>query len=103
MNYGSLAYGASALAGDVNALQTFFPYGPRLAGDYEAQLELNTVEDWYSVFIRGHDNDGETPQLQTVTGDALYAQAVVGAHKFITVRVTVFNSQFFSITGRAGD
>lgn len=115
MSYGSLAYGSAAIGGMFSALQTFFAYGLRDAGEYEAQLELATNQLFYSVFIRQasevagesfietriytSNDPEETPQLQVVQGDALYAQQIIGAARFITVRVTVINGQYFSVTG----
>jgi hypothetical protein len=121
MSYGTAAYAVFPFGGTLtNNLHTFFPFQLRTGGEYEAQLELSTDESFYSVFIRQasegltgdpfmetriftHNNEGEIPQLQFTQGDAIYAQAVVPTARFITVRVTVFDGQLFSIVGRLGD
>lgn len=118
MSYGSSGYGSAAIGGATSGVgQVFFALMVRSAGEYEAGAEITTTEEFYEVVIRQSSeaaaddpfmetrvytsNDpGETPQQQVSIGDALYAQSIVGAARFVTVQVTVFNSQQFSITGR---
>jgi len=122
MSYDSSAYGSSTIGSSAaSQWQTFFPWlfgVARPAGEYEAIAETALTSGFYSVIIQQSSEGGEqsmetriytsndpdeTPQLQTTQGDALYAQQVIGAARFITVRVTVFIGQFFSIIGRPGD
>lgn len=123
MSYGSSSYGSAAIGGSTGTQQqVFFPWpiSGRSPGNYEAVAEISTADQFYSVFVRQasevasgipfmetevltSNDEHETPQLQVTLGDGLEIQAVIGAARFITVRVTVINAQLFQITGRPGD
>lgn len=118
MNYGTTAYGSSAIGGSGNNLwQTFLSFLVYLEGSYESEAEVNTDDPLYSVFARKTSdaetltvrvltrNDlAETPQLQTTGGLGISAQLVVGSARFIKVEADVADpGALLEVLGRPGD
>lgn len=114
MSYGSTAYGSAALGGSAaNEWYVFFPFVHRAQGTHQAEAEVFTDEQWFSLFLQksAEETDaqfqaftrndlGETPQSQGFFG-GLFAQHVIPAARFIKV-VAVLNNPGGDITGVRG-
>jgi hypothetical protein len=121
MSYGSSPYGSTALGSASGATgQVFFPFGPYPTGQYEAQAENLSTASFYELRFQqnsggseiaeeelveykvySHNDPHETPQLQVTMGSALSSQTIIGAARFITVRMNVvLNDLGISVFGR---
>lgn len=118
MNYGTTAYGSSAIGGSGNNLwQTFLSFLQYEVGDYESEAEISTDDPLYSVFARKtsdlenltvrvltRNDPGETPQLQATGGLGISAQLVVGSARFVKVEAALTDTAVqFEVLGRPGD
>lgn len=126
MNYGTSSYGATPIGGSGGGgWYTFFASVQRDSDvTHTAQLEVNTSEQFFSVFsqqnsIPGSGSAGitykvftsndpdEAPQLQS-QAEGFYTQQVVGAARFITVTAFIDSaalgpSSTFEVRGRVKD
>jgi len=117
MIYGGPAYGSTGYGSKPgNNLQVFLPFSLYSANSFTSRTvdykgsaqfyEINVFQTFetfdmeYRVYT--HDDPFETPQLQVILGGSLNTQAIIGAHKFITVELTVGGSSVVGtrVTGR---
>lgn len=104
MSYGSAALGSAALGGSAGSLGTFFsPNESFDIGVYRRSLEYTGSASFFQVIqqqetvsagdprfivrIYSHNDPGETPQLQSTSGEANFSQSIVGAVRFIVVEM----------------
>ena len=101
MSFGSSSFGSASLGGASGSLGLFFSASEELsAGTYRRSLTYNGTALFFQIIqqqetvavdpirlvkIYSHNDPGETPQLQTITGEANYSQTIIGAAKFIVV------------------
>ena len=117
--YGSFSYGSASLGGLPASQGTFFYPGEFLnTGVYRRTLEYTGTAQFFAIVtvmnsesdeilrlmrIYSHNDESETPQLQTTTGvESFYTQSIIGAARFIVVELELFanlNPVNITITG----